>query len=369
MEERLRLVEEALRGVDHVVAFAEKAAPIVDLVSFIHGRGAWVEAVSGGEVQVALAAGVPPSHVFFDGVSKSPWEIRLAVEQHLYSVHAESIEEIFDIDEAAGQAGTTQRVGVRVNPGVSVEARRGLATSTRDSKFGVEPRRLEAEAARLAGLEHVSIEGLHFHLGSGLRDSRPYLDALEETLRLAGALEGEGIDVRYIDVGGGYAPEPGAARAILEALASRVSSTGYRLVVEPGKLLVAEAGVLLTRVNYVKELYGRRWALVDAGMNDYIRPMLYGVRPRITCVTCRGGVELSYDVAGPVCESTDVFARGVRLPRLERGDVLALWGAGAYGWAMSSNYNVRPRPAVVSVYGGSRRLIVEREGLERLLKG
>ncbi len=367
VEERLRLVEEALSGVDHVVAYAAKAAPILDLLSFIAGRGAWVEAVSGGELYAALTAGVPPGRILVDGVSKSPWEIRYAVESHVYSIHAESIEEVYDIDAAAREAGARQRIGVRLNLAVPVHVHRGLATATRASKFGVEPARLMEAADSISGLEGVELEGLHFHLGSGIEEAEPYLAALAKALDLAVRLEAAGHRVRYIDAGGGYTPRPEGARRILEALADAVSGAGYRLVVEPGKLLVADAGVLVTRVNYVKEVYGRRWALVDAGMNDYIRPMLYGAKPEITCLTCRGREAEVYSIGGPVCESTDVFAEDVRLPHLRRGDLLALWGAGAYGWSMSSCYNMRLRAAVVAIYGGKRKLIVERCPLSWLL--
>ncbi len=367
VEERLRLIGEALSGVDHVVAYAAKAAPLPDLLSFLAARGAWAEAVSGGELYAALTAGLPPSRILVDGVSKSPWEIRYAVESRVYSIHAESIEEVYDIDAAAREAGARQRIGVRLNLAVPVHVRRGLATSTRASKFGVEPAKLLAAADALSGLEGVELEGVHFHLGSGIDTPEPYLDALAKALDVAARLEEAGHAIRYVDAGGGYAPRPEAARRILEALADAASGAGYRLVVEPGKLLVAEAGVLVTRVNYVKEVYGRRWALVDAGMNDYIRPMLYGVEPEITCLTCSGGEAETYSVGGPVCESTDVLAEHVELPRLGRGDLLAVWGAGAYGWSMASCYNMRVRPAVVALYGGERRLIAGRCGLSWLL--
>jgi len=368
-EERLRLVEEALAGVDHVVAYAAKAAPILDLIAFLHSRGAWVEAVSGGEVYAALAAGVPPGNVIFDGVSKSPWEISFAVERGLYSIHAESLEEIRDIDEAATSSGVEQRVGVRVNLGVEVRVHRGLATSTRASKFGVEPARLLGAAEELAGLEGARVEGLHFHLGSGISDEKPYLEALGRALDLAAGLEERGLGIGYIDSGGGYSPDPGAAARILSAVSEAVGESGYRLIVEPGKLLVADAGALVARVNYVKELYGKKWALLDAGMNDYIRPMLYGVPVDLVCLTCSGEGLEEYAVAGPVCESTDVFATSVRLPSLRRGDLVAILGAGAYGWSMSSCYNMRPRPGVVAVYGGRRRLVAGGGDLSGLFSG
>jgi len=359
--------------VDFKIAYALKAAPLVDLCRFLNSMGAIFEAVSIWEVYTALKADVEPSKILFDGVSKSPHEIRKAIELGLQSIHVESLDEIFDVASEAERQRKVQNIGIRLNLDVEVETHKGLKTSTRYSKFGIPLYRFKANIEKVLGLKSISVKGLHFHLGSNLQSERPYKEALKKILELLRENEELAENLTYIDVGGGFPAKLDKTLEIASKLGVWIRNVflnefpGLTIIVEPGRFLVAEAGVLLTRVNYVKEIYGKKWALVDAGMNDFIRPALYGAKHNIECISCRETRQETYSIGGPICESTDVFAENVNLPTLFRGDILVLKEAGAYGISMASNYNQRPRPAVISLYKGQVKIVKKREILAELL--
>lgn len=369
VEERLKLVYRLLsahKG-ESAAAFPVSHAPIADLLRFLGEREAWFTASTGGEVELLLHAGASPGRVIFRGPGKAGWEIRHAVARRLYSVHADTLSEVAEIAAEASARGIVQRVGVEVNPGVEVGKRGGMRLSTKWSKLGVEPGQLLEAAGGIAGIDSVELVGLSAEVGP-VGDAAPYLGAAAVLLDLAEKLSVEGIHVEYIDLG--ELPEsPEAAAGVVNALADLVSEShpDMGLIVEPGRLLVSEAAVLVARVLGVKELYGRRWAILDASLTDYPAPLFSRAKPRVECLTCGGRPPRLYSVAGPLPDGFDQLGAGILLPELRRGDLVAFRGAGVYGWALSSNYRFRPRPPVIRMYMGDERVVAVRETIDDLV--
>ena len=357
-----------------LIGYAVKANSNPAILSLLARWGAGAELVSGGELALALKAGFQPPKIVFSGVGKTQAEMRAGIRKGILAFNVESEEELSLLIKTARGMGRRARVSIRVNPAIAISTHPHIATATARSKFGVSPRealRLSLRAARDPSLSFV---GLHSHLGSQIFEARPYERESRILADLARTLSSRGIPVKLLDFGGGFGvDESGRRRFPLESV-SRVLSRAAgslsgpaRLAVEPGRFLVAESGTLLTRLLYRKETIGRRLLVVDAGMNDFVRPALYGARHAILPARRRPGPRTPVDVAGPVCESADFLARGMRLPPLEPGDVLAILNAGAYGFSMGSNYNSRPRPAEVLVDGREVRLIRRRQSGAELL--
>ncbi|GEM_PF-2553199 len=369
VEDRLKLVYRLLsshRG-ESAAAFQAGHAPIADLLRFLGEREAWFTASTGGEVELLLHAGVSPGRVILRGPGKAGWELRHAVARRLYSVHADTLGEVAEIAAEAAARDIVQRIGVEVNPGVEVGKRGGVRLSTRWSKLGVEPGQLLEAAGGIAGIDSVELVGLSAEVGP-VGDAAPYLGAAAVLLDVAEKLSVEGVHVEYIDLG--ELPEsPEAAAAVVNALADLVSGShpDMGLVVEPGRLLVSEAAVLVARVLAVKELYGRRWAILDASLTDYPAPLVSRAKPRVECLTCGERTQRLYSMAGPLPDGFDQLGMGVLLPELRRGDLVAFRGAGVYGWALSSNYRFRPRPPVVRMYMGDERVVAVRETIDDLV--
>nr|MDA8109208.1 diaminopimelate decarboxylase [Betaproteobacteria bacterium] len=320
-----------------------------------------------------LAAGADPHKVVFSGVGKTQAEIAHALEAEILCLNVESEAELATVNAVAGRLRKRAPVALRVNPDVDARTHPYISTGLKQSKFGV----AHAEAERLyrvaAGLAHLELVGIGCHIGSQLMRAAPYVDAAERLLALVERLEADGIALGHIDLGGGFgiryreeSPEP--VSAFLEGALGVLAGRKERLLVDPGRAIVGNAGALLTRVEYVKPGEGRNFLVVDAAMNDLLRPALYDawheVRPAREAPS--GSAQVLYDVVGPVCESGDFLARDRRLAA-RAGDLLAIMSAGAYGMAMSSNYNSRPRAAEVLIEGSEARLVRERETLEHLL--
>ena len=338
--------------------------------------GAGFDIVSGGELQRVLKAGGDPQKVIFSGVGKEDWELAAALKAGIACFNMESASELARIQRLAKAAGRIAPVAARVNPDIDPGTHPYIATGRSDNKFGMpapEARELLEEAAESP---HTQVIGIGCHLGSQILSAAPYLEALEQLLALAADLEESGIHLKHLDLGGGMAvPYQDEPPFDLPALASAVSQAlGARsetLILEPGRALVAEAGLLLTRVNTLKQNGKHRFAVVDAAMNDLLRPALYQawqpVQPVQASATAKGKAkEATYDLVGPICESGDFLAKARKL-RLAEGDLLAIMSAGAYGFAMSSNYNTRPRPPEVLVDGAATHPIRRRETLQDLL--
>lgn len=366
--------ERALAGLPHLVCYAVKANANLAVLSLLAAAGAGADVVSGGELFRALRAGFDPQRIVFAGVGKTREEIREALKADILCLNVESAAELAAIDEAARAEGIRARVALRVNPDIDPQTHPYIATGLRTSKFGIaydEALGVYRQAARLAGVEVV---GVHMHIGSQLLKVSPIADALERVAALIQALKEEGIAVRYLDIGGGlgirYKDEvPPGQDEYVKALRRTLEALGATVLLEPGRSLVGPAGALLTRVLYRKRTGGKQFLVVDAAMNDLLRPSLYNAYHEVRPVRETGGPRETVDVVGPVCESGDFLAKERELPVLEEGALLALMSAGAYGFAMASNYNARPRPAEVLVSGERAALVRRRESYEDLIAG
>ena len=359
----------AFSGRLHLVCYAVKANSNLAVLDLFARLGSGFDIVSGGELARVLAAGGNPAKVVFSGVGKSSEEIRFALETAILCFNIESEGELGRIDRIAGELGRRAPISFRVNPDVDPGTHPYIATGLRQSKFGIAYADAPALYARARALEHVEIVGIDCHIGSQLTDIAPIAEALRRVAELVNRLEAEGVALRHVDVGGGLGirygtEEPPDLEEYARAVTTAFPDPGTHLVFEPGRLLTGNAGVLLTRVQYVKRGAERNFAVVDAAMNDLMRPALYGAWHDVRPVR-QGDETGTYDLVGPVCESGDFLAKDRRLPARE-GDLLAIMSAGAYGMGMASNYNTRPRPAEVMIDGDRVHLVRERETVAEL---
>lgn len=361
----------AFAGRDHLLCYAVKANPSLGVLDVFARLGSGFDIVSGGELARVIAAGGDPRKTVFSGVGKTAAEMRQALAAGILCFNVESAAELELLDRIAGETGVTAPVSLRVNPDVDAKTHPYIATGLRDNKFGVAYGEALAIYRRARDLPHLRIEGVDCHIGSQLTEVAPFIAALERVLALVDALERDGITIRHLDLGGGLGiryrdetPPPVAeyAGALLRTLGNRPQ----KLLFEPGRLLTGNAGVLLSTVLYLKQGEGRNFAIVDAAMNDLMRPALYEAWHEVLPLreTPAGGE--SYDIVGPVCESGDFLARNRRLSVIS-GDLIAIASAGAYGMSMSSNYNTRPRAAEIMVDGDRAYPIRDRETVAMLM--
>jgi diaminopimelate decarboxylase len=355
----------------HLVHYALKANPARALLRLLAGLGAGADVVSGGELRAALAAGFAAAKTVFSGVGKTDAELALAIETGV-GVNAESEDEIERLAGLAERASRRVRLALRVNPDIAIASHPYIATGLRQSKFGVPIEAAPGLLQRAASLGSLEVVGVSCHIGSQLLDLAPVEAAVGAVARLSRELLDAGLPLRSIDIGGGLgvaydgrgAPGPGQ---LAERVLPLVEGLGLELQLEPGRSLVAAAGALVTRVLLLKSNHERRFVVVDAAMNDLMRPALYDAHHRIEPVGRSGGPLEICDVVGPVCESGDFLARGLELPRPAPGELLAVRDAGAYGSAMASNYNLRGRAAEALAEAGGLRLIRRRESFEDLV--
>jgi diaminopimelate decarboxylase len=355
-----QLFDDALAWGPHLVCFAVKSASNVALLRLLAQQGAGMDVVSGGEYRRARAAGVPGTRIVFSGVGKTREEMRLALEGGVRQINVESEAELRALSTVAASMGATAPVALRVNPDVDARTHEKITTGRKEDKFGVpleRARGLYAEAARLPGIEVV---GVDVHIGSQLTDLAPFEAAYLKVAGLTRALRADGHDIRRLDLGGGLgipytrSNEPPPLPADYGAMIERtVGDLGCEIEIEPGRLIAGNAGILVAQVIYVKEGEGRRFLILDAAMNDLIRPAMYGAHHDIVPLRepAPGASREVYDVVGPVCESGDTFAKARELPALATGDLVAFRSAGAYGAVMASEYNSRPLVPEVLVQG------------------
>lgn len=368
-----RRFEEALAGCSHQVCYAVKANSSLAILNLFARMGAGFDIVSGGELRRVLAAGGDVSKVVFSGVGKTAAEMRQALEAGILCFNVESEAELIRLNEVARETGRTAPISLRVNPDVDPKTHPYISTGLKQSKFGVTYADALALYRKAAGMPGLRITGLDCHIGSQLTEVSPFIAAAEKVLALADALAREGIALEHLDLGGGlgirYHDEtPPSIADYATALKGMMQGRREKLLVEPGRALVGNAGVLLTRVEYLKHGAEKHFAIVDAAMNDLMRPALYDAYHDIREAERRGIPAQRYEVVGPVCESGDFLGRDRELAVIQ-GDVLAVMSAGAYGMSMSSNYNTRPRAAEVMVDGGMVKVIRERETVEQLFAG
>lgn len=373
---RFEAYEQALASIPHRVCFAVKSNSNLAVLRTLAGQGAGFDIVSGGELFRVLAAGGDASAIVFSGVGKTDSEIRYAVEKGIHSFNCESETEIDRISEIAASAGRKVSIAIRVNPDVDAATHPYISTGLREHKFGIDIHCAEELYLRAANLPGISVDGASCHIGSQLLDTGPLLEAAEKMLELISRLRSRGLRIRTLDLGGGlgiaYRPDQRSACVpnFVAALREKIASFGLTLMLEPGRSIAGEAGVLLTRVLLVKQNGGKRFVVVDAAMNDLIRPALYHAHHEILAVEeVRESERTTADVVGPVCETGDFFARARDLANVRTGDLLAIQTAGAYGFVLASNYNSRPRPCELLVDGAQIRIARRRESYEDLVRG
>ena len=374
LERHWRAFDNAFSGHRHLVCFAVKANSNLAVLNVLARLGSGFDIVSGGELERVMAAGGDPAKVLFSGVGKSESEMRRALELQIRCFNVESAAELERLNRVAGEIGRTAPIALRVNPDVDPKTHPYISTGLKENKFGIGIGEALRIYRRARELPHIRVSGIDCHIGSQLTELAPFLDALDRVLRLVGQLENEGITIDHIDLGGGLGvrykdEQPPEPDAYAKAVAARLGDTPYQIYIEPGRAIAANAGVLLTRVEYLKHGEDRNFAILDAAMNDLIRPSLYQAWQEILPVEQDAdGVEGDYDLVGPICETGDFLGKDRHL-RLREGSLLAVRSAGAYGFTMASNYNTRPRAAEVMVDGGQAHLVRRRETVAELFAG
>lgn len=373
IEAQFRSYADALNGIKHLVCFAVKANSNLAVLNVLARLGAGFDIVSRGELERVLAAGGDPAKVVFSGVGKSRDDMRRALEVGVHCFNVESDVELERLQAVAAELGVKAPVSLRVNPDVDAQTHPYISTGLKENKFGIDIDAALAVYRRAAALPNLEIIGVDCHIGSQLTQLTPFLDALERLLALIDRLAEQGITIRHLDLGGGLGvryrdEEPPQAGDYIKAVRERLAGRDLALVFEPGRYIVANAGVLLTRVEYLKHTEHKDFAVIDAAMNDLIRPALYEAWMDIVPVVAREGEARPYDLVGPICETGDFLGKDRALV-LAEGDLLAVRSAGAYGFVMSSNYNTRGRAAEIMVDGTAMHQVRRRETLEELYAG
>lgn len=373
--EKFRAYDEAFGDAPHQVCYAVKANSNLAILKLLADAGAGFDIVSGGELFRVLKAGADPGNVIFSGVGKTEQELNYALEHKIRSFNCESEPELALIDSLAARRGVQARVAIRVNPDVDASTHPYISTGLREHKFGIDIAHAEAAYERAKSFQNIVLEGVSCHIGSQILDIQPMQQVFEKMLALAVRLRSRGLPIRSLDLGGGlgvpYKPgdrAPGI-REYIQTMCKSVCGHGLEILIEPGRSIVAEAGVLLTRVLYRKSNGAKHFVIVDSGMNDLIRPALYQSHHQIIPLRESTTGTMIADVVGPVCETGDFLARNREIAQAFPGDYLAVCTAGAYGFVASSNYNARPRPPEILVQGDGYRVIRERETYNDLIRG
>ena len=375
MLDHLRKLQAAFSPVRALVCYAVKANANLAICRALAKSGAGFDVVSGGELRRVLQAGGNPGKIVYASVGKTVREIEDAIRARILLFNVESEQELEQLDRAASRLGRRPKVSLRLNPEVDPHTHSFITTGHRASKFGIERKTVGSLFRRWKEFPHLNLAGLHIHIGSQILEPRPFVAAVRRALEVVRTARRSGATLEYLNIGGGlgivYRDEkPQTAADYAKAVLPLLKRSRLKTILEPGRFIVGNSGILVTRVLYLKQSHTRQFAIVDAGMNDLIRPSLYGAYHTIQPVAPRKGRETArYDVVGPVCESGDFFAKNRRLPVLQSGDLLAIMGAGAYGFVMSSNYNARPRPAEVLVHHGKYHTIRRRETYHDLVRG
>jgi len=368
-----------------VICYSVKANSSLSILKMMAKEGSGFDVVSGGELYRALKVGADPRKIVYAGVGKSDEEIVAGLRAGILLFNIESEEELENVDRLAGKLGKTADVALRINPDVDPATHVYISTGKRETKFGVDLQRAEELLKDARRLKRVRMAGLHVHIGSQITKTDPYVDTLNRLVDFVPRVRALGHPLEWLDLGGGFGiwykdKSARPAAEIASVCLPLVAKTGLKLIVEPGRFIVGNAGILLTRVLYMKDSGDKKFAICDAGMHDLIRPALYGAYHRIWPAAADPSLQgpppdeeqwpgstVTCDVVGPICESADFLAKDRRLPPMKRGDLLAVFSAGAYGYVMSSNYNTFPRPAEVLVSGSASRLVTKRQTYDDVL--
>ena len=359
-----------LVGTNHLVCFAVKANPNIAILNLFAKLGAGFDIVSGGELARVLAAGGDPQKIVFSGVGKTADEMRSALKAGIFCFNVESSSELKRLNEVAAEMGKIAPVSLRVNPNVDAKTHPYISTGLKNNKFGVAFDEAISVYSQAAAMPNIAVHGVDCHIGSQITELAPFIEALDLILGLVDKLESKGIKISHIDVGGGigitYSDEtPPEFKTYAKAILAKLTNRNVKLLFEPGRALVGNAGVLLTKVEYLKMGEAKNFAIVDAAMNDLMRPALYDAYHDIQAVKPRAGEVSTYEIVGPVCETGDFLGHDRKL-NLQEGDLLAIKSAGAYGMSMASNYNTRGRAAEIMVDGDKTFVIRSREKIADL---
>jgi diaminopimelate decarboxylase len=379
LKRHFRVFDQAFAKVPHIVCFSVKANSNIALLRTFTNEGGGFDIVSGGELFRVLKAGADPKKIVFSGVGKRKDEIEYALDSGILMFNVESEHEMVALDEIAGGIGKKAPISLRINPDVDPQTHPYISTGMKKAKFGVEIKRSLESYKRAAAMPHLEVVGVDCHIGSQLTSVSPFVDALARVREyldrvLVGSLKKEGAQIRYLDLGGGlgisYKDEtPPHPEEYANAIIQGLEGLDVTLILEPGRVIVGNAGILVTEVQYLKESDEKNFVIVDAGMNDLIRPALYGSYQEIRPVVEATDEKIIADVVGPICESGDFFAKDRQVGRPRRGDLLAVMSAGAYGFTMASNYNSHPKPPEVLVDGDKYYVVRTRETMEDLIRG
>ena len=374
LERHWHAFDDALADYDHLVCYAVKANSNLAVLNLLARLGSGFDIVSAGEMRRVLQAGGKADRIVFSGVGKQADEIKAALEADILCFNVESRQELDQIHRIASRMGRTARISFRVNPDVDAKTHPYISTGLKENKFGIAFADAEAVYLKAAKLDHIDVIGMDCHIGSQLTEMGPYIDAFDRLLALIARLREQGIAISHLDLGGGlgirYRDEaPPLPKEWAAALRERLARFDGKIVIEPGRAIAGNAGILVSEVIYLKHGADKNFAVVDAAMNDLIRPSLYGAwQEIIRVVEASDAEEKTYDVVGAICESSDFLGKERSL-RLQQGDLLAVRSSGAYGFGMSSNYNSRPRAAEVIVDGNRHYRVREREDYEDLVRG
>ena len=366
--------DDAFKGIPHLVCYSAKANSNLALLRLFINLGGGVDVVSGGELYRALRGGATPQKIVFSGVGKREDEIENALRAGILMFNVESSQELHVINEVAGRIGKKASIAIRVNPDIDPKTHPYISTGLKQNKFGIDILRAPVAYRLASQLPHLKIVGIDCHIGSQLVEVEPIIEALRRLKQLVENLRKEGMEIQYLDLGGGLGityedEEPPHPVEYASTILEEIRGFGCTLILEPGRVIVGNAGVLVSKVLYTKENEEKRFVIVDAGMNDLVRPSYYGSYHQILPVKEETREEVVVDVVGPICESGDFLAKGRRLPSLRSGELIAVMSAGAYGFSMSTNYNSRPRIAEVLVRDDQMFVIRQRENYEDLIRG
>jgi len=374
LERHWRAFDSAFGAQPHLICYAVKANSNIALLNLLARLGSGFDIVSLGELERVIAAGGAPDKIVFSGVGKREDEIIAALKIGIRCFNIEVSGELDRINRLAGQLGVIAPVSFRVNPDVDANTHPYISTGLKENKFGIAFEQALSEYQRAARMPNIQIIGIDCHIGSQLTETRPFLDALDRILALVADLKTAGITLHHLDLGGGLGirykdEQPPEPSDYIQAVLNRLGETDFEILLEPGRAIVGNAGILVTRVEYLKATDHKNFAIVDAAMNDLVRPSLYSAWQNIIPVKLQSPAdEQTWDIVGPVCETGDFLGKG-RALKLNENDLLAIRSSGAYGFSMSSNYNSRPRAAEVLVDGGQTHLIRARESIEQLWAG
>ena len=371
IRENYRRLTDAFADVDPLICYSVKANSNLAILHLLQQESCGFDVVSGGELFRTQAVGADPRKVVFSGVGKTPQEMEMAVEGEILSLNLESIQELEQLIDLTRQRGLQARIGLRINPDIDAETHPYIATGLRDHKFGIDTDQIERTLNLLDTAPQIQLNGLGFHIGSQILDVQPFIDAFVKLKSWADKLGERGLEIQHLDLGGGFGiPYQGEITPDLERYATFLTKArdGYQILMEPGRAIVGDAGILLTGVLYQKSSHGKRFLVVDAGMNDLLRPTLYQAYHEVLPIQEKERW-MTADVVGPICESGDFFAHDRHVPDSSPGECLAIMNAGAYGFVLASNYNSRGRSAEVLVGGDQWEVVRKRETFEDLIRG